>query len=151
MSDHIYVDGRDTDGNVKRVRLDVTNGTKHVFNVGLPVGTLLSQTKAVGASRVRFTFDPPIKACTINVRGAPAAQGEDDVAIVVIIPDGLTEAEGIALADAWLDEANTAPRIVAKVINPDKEIYFNEATASYVDVIGAGSTPSLTVTVGGIS
>ena len=125
-----------------------TGRAAHVANIGLPPGTMLTQTKPVvdTATLVTFNFDPPIKAASFELRPTVGATPTPDEGVVFTY-----SADNGPLADAFLNEANTAPRETLKLDDGIQGRYFNGALISRIDVKGLGTTPTLTLTIGGIS
>lgn len=125
-----------------------TSKAAHTSNVGLPAGTMLSQTKPVvdNSSIVTFNFDPPIKAAAIEIRPTLGQTPDADEGVVVTF-----SATNDGLAGAFLNEANTAPREFFKLADGVQGRYFDGAFIDRIDVKGRGTTPLLDVTIGGIS
>ena len=123
-------------------------GAAYTLDHGLPPGTLQSKTQAItdSTTAVRVAeFDPPIKAASISVRHTAAADVTLDDGILVCFgaPSALVGA-------SWLNEANVAPRVQI-MANNKEDVYFNGDLISFIDMIGVGTAPTVTVTVGGIS
>lgn len=109
-------------------------------------GTLITQTQAItdAATVQRLTFDPPINGATFNVRPTAAADDTLDDGVLIVVGNHTP-----AVAAVWLDEANTAPRFSVKPSDGDVSKAFS-SEVSYVDIIGVGTAPTVTVTVGGV-
>lgn len=131
----------------KATDVGLTGDALHVASVGLPAGTPYTQTElALDGTIEQLTFNPPIKACVINVAfgEGSAALNNDEQALICF------DAPNSAVATQWLTETNVAPRIAMKPSDPPRAIYFNGATVTDIWLIGKGTTPDMDVTVEGI-
>ena len=122
-----------------------TDGSSHVANTGIS-GTPYTQTElALDTTQELLTFDPPIKACTIQVTSGTAGELTfDDVALFCF------DAPNAATATEWLTEANQAPRVAIKPADGRVSIYFNGATVTDIYMVGKGAAVDLDVTIEGI-
>ncbi len=121
-----------------------TNGAAHVAGVGIN-GTPQTQTEIALITIKQLTFDPPIKACSIQaVAGSVTSVDADEAALVCFDPPNA------AVAADWLNEANIAPRNVIKPADGIRNFFFDGATVSNIWLIAKGTTPDLDVTVEGI-
>ena len=108
-------------------------------------GPFQTQTAiALGATAVRKTFNPPIRGVIIEVVGGNGTPDQDEAAIICF------GAPTTVAAGIWLNEANTAPRIVMKPGDGIREWSFGNVAISYIDLIAKGTTPDLDVTLTGV-
>lgn len=154
MTESISKDGYNSDGGPQEIKAQAKANSEGALSEvvivdGSLYGTVNTQSViGLAGTRQELTFDPPIKGMSIDISfGVAAGSGskDDNYALFCI------GASNDAVADAWLDEANTAPRLKIKPVDGVQNIYFNGATVSRVDLIGVGATVDLDVSIGGVS
>ena len=120
----------------------------HVLNVGLPPGTLLTQTIDIvdNTSIVEVILDPPVKGVSLEVRPTVGQTPDPDEGYLVTF-----SAANPGQAATFLNTANTAPREFIKPADGVITRSFDGGTIDRLYLKGVGTTPLQTIDVGGVS
>jgi len=111
-------------------------------------GTLTTAPAVIVADTTtvhRTTFNPPIKAAVINIRHTSSTDQSLDDGILLVAGN-----QTLPVATEMLKETNISPRLQVKPSDGEVNLYFNGGEVSYIDLIGVGTAPTVTVTLGGI-